>query len=252
MKVKNNKYYPALVAAGTALLIIAAPWLAYIVFLVPAGLLILLSSDEHMGGNKLLLKSAYVLTALLAGFGISALINNGNMAAALASALTVSLAGITYLFFIKYNKNKLGQFTFLIFYLGFQYLQIKFFAPLHPVFLADAFQSSFGWTHYTGYLGIEVWIIWIGLNLYTAFFRVERIVIPSLIFAALIFLGGILIADEMQQNAIGKIQMLELYSTGSASKRYQENAEWLARTAAWVSALMIVLTFVSFKTKKSR
>jgi hypothetical protein len=250
LKVTNHNINPVLVTTISALLIIVAQWIPYFIFILPAAILLVIDTNEKTEFKNILKKSVLIFLALAIGFTSISLINNTNIIGGLASSLTGTLAVITYLLFNKYNNNKLGQITFLIIWLGFQYLLIKTAAEINPLFLADSFASTFGWTKYTGYLGIEVWIFWIGLNLYTAFFRTDRIVYLSVIFALVIFLAGIFLTFNGDEQGILKDHMLTLYIDGSATPEYLRQAEWMARTAAWVSVLLIVLTFVSFKTRK--
>lgn len=251
MKARDYKANLFFVAAITTLVIVVAQWVPYIIFIAPAGLLALVETDPASGYKTIFYRSLFVFISLLIAFGLLAFINESHLAGAFDSAFAGTLAVITYLLFKKFNNNKLGQLTFLIIWMGFQYLLLKIAAEITPLFMADSFYKAISWTHYTGYLGMEVWIFWIGLNLYTAFLRTDRIVILSIIFAVAIFLGGILFASNIQADAISKDQMLELYINGTAELPYLERGEWMARTSAWVSVLLIILTFVRFKTRKA-
>jgi hypothetical protein len=175
----------------------------------------------------------------------------------LAHILTISVMAIIYtLPFIGYVYvkqilgPKTGVFLIVIFWSALEYMVLKISASSELIFLSDLIQMKPEWMRWTsraGYLGGSVWILTSNLIIEYSF-RNEKFRWFFL------FLGIAVIAGPIIYGYLGPIQstdrstMLSLYNGGTlASKEYSDKGEWLARTFAWVSVLILLIAIVRQK-----
>jgi hypothetical protein len=177
----------------------------------------------------------------------------------------VALAGlyalpfILFLFSRKGGGPLTGHFLILIFWLAGEYLLIKLLVVLNiylttvPLFVADMLAARpewFKWNAQAGYLAVSAWILasnWFGYRLISK---------PFSIFNILIFLvavaGPIGISYLVSSESISRENVFELYRSVSVTETsgYAMHGEWIGRTCAWVSVLVLLFSFVKLKTKK--
>ena len=166
------------------------------------------------------------------------------------------------LFFItnKFSKNRLGLFTIIFFWLGYDYLVLELYPQCSIFFLANIFNELplVRWSHYTGFMGITAWILIANLLLYYVFFKGNAIFKGkirwlSLVYALIIIfipamVGAYFLRDTL---AITWHEMIDLYARNivQSDPVYTERGEWVGRTAAWVSILILTYSFVKQKVK---
>jgi hypothetical protein len=106
------------------------------------------------------------------------------------------------------------------------------------------------WNFNAGYLAASLWILLCNLLLYIAVFK--QGIRAGWLAAALLLITVPAIYSQLiiHSAGINKGQMISLYSAAkSGTGHYARVGELTARTAAWVSLLILLLAFVRNKTK---
>ena len=175
----------------------------------------------------------------------------------LSHILTISIMAILYtLPFIGYVYvkqilgPKTGIFLIIIFWSAIEYLVLKVVPSDQLIFLTDFIQMKpewLRWTYRTGYLSGTVWILSVNWFIELAF-RNEKFRWSFLVLALIIIAGPIIYGYLNTIGVPDRAMMLSLYNNGTvASAEYTERGEWLARTCAWVSVLVLLFTVVRQK-----
>lgn len=178
-----------------------------------------------------------------------------------------SVVGLAFLYslpFILFVLSRVGggsltiNFLIVIYWLAIEYLILKGLSVFHidpgtrPVFIGDFMlyrPEWLSWNLQTGYLSVSMWILisnWIGYVLISKPFRWMVLALMLLIIISPIvysfFAGGM---------GITRTDMLMLYSTDTTGvSAYSQYGEWIGRTSAWVSVLVLLFSMVRHKTKK--
>jgi hypothetical protein len=155
------------------------------------------------------------------------------------------------LFALTGNVNKLAL---VFFWLAFEYLELKFFPDKGVFFLADAVYSKtewLRWTNSTGYLGASLWILLANYFLYLALLR-NGLRVAYLVVFLIVIVGPILYSYTLQSDYVARLNMLLLYMGDPAPTAgdYNERGEWIPRTAAWLSVLILLSTIVKNNIRK--
>jgi hypothetical protein len=168
----------------------------------------------------------------------------------LAQGILFTLVFAGYHFTFQNLGNRTGKFTVIIFWLGLEYVLLK--TPWRQDFstVADALQlqpSWWRWNIHTGYLGLSLWVWIVNLIFYHAVFRTNQ-------FNWMLFMAGLLAVAgpslyssvTMNTPAINREQMIALYSntTETLNVNYANRGEFVTRTAAWLSVLILLLALV--------
>ena len=174
----------------------------------------------------------------------------------LAQAIVLTLAFAGYAFSYQSLGSRLGKFTIIFFWLGLEYLMLKLPWRNDFYFLADALQLQSSWWNWNaelGYLGISIWVLIVNLIFYLAFLKSSPINWFLVALGVLLMVGPVIYSIfYLDEVGLNREQMIALYSDGTevVSKNYKNRGELIARTAAWVSVLIILLAFVKNKIKK--
>jgi hypothetical protein len=126
--------------------------------------------------------------------------------------------------------KRVGKLPLILFWLGIEYLILKF-SDDNGFILADAIRSKqdwLRWTAYTGYAGASLWILAVNLCLYLTLFRNWK-------YAALlviVIVGPILYSYSLPPDR------------GLKMEPHEGTGEWIPRTAAWISVLILLSVFV--------
>lgn len=167
----------------------------------------------------------------------------------LAAGLFAAFRSVQHL-----THNRLNKFTLVIVFTAVEYVLVKLMIHANPVFLADILSHKPEWTRWnisTGYLGTSLWIMAINLLFYQAIFQSKQINILLSLLGLLCIVLPILYSLNLENNAVTKEEVLQLYSgTPGADNTYALHGELISRTGAWVSILIIIFTLVRIKTKK--
>ena len=176
----------------------------------------------------------------------------------------VGLALVFTLPFVLFVFSRVGggpltsNFLIVIYWLAVEYVLLKIISALqinpgtYPVFISDLLINRpewFRWDAKTGYLAVSFWILltnWIGYQLISKPFRWMLLVILILIVAGPLAFGYWSTAVGITRN-----DMITLYTSNeTAISSYALHGEWIGRTCAWVSVLVLLFSSIRFKTKK--
>ena len=175
--------------------------------------------------------------------------------ASIIQAIGFTLAFAGYGFVHQSLGPRAGKITIIIFWLAIEYIFLKLQWPTDNLFLADAIQLKtdwLNWTFHTGYLGSSLWILLANLILYLAVFKSGRINWIWLILFLGLLAAPILFSFTSKLSAINREEMTALYSNSPEDFKpvYLKRGEFIPRTAAWISALIIIFALVKNKTQK--
>lgn len=250
---KAGKINPYLLFIIAAVLMSAGFLMGPFPVLIFAGVAPLFAIADHADGehfwNKLELVGVALAIALFSAhfFRMETLV--GSILQAIA--LTIGFAAFGYT--RQALGARLGKLPLIFFILTIEYLMLKGRLGSSVVFLADSIQLKpqwIRWTQETGYLGVSFWILVSNLLLYLAIFR-GTISIPFLVMFVVVVAGPIIYSYTLESEVVKRQDMVQAYTTGRGDSGYYFlNAEWIPRTATWVSALILLFAFVKSYTKK--
>lgn len=194
-----------------------------------------------------------VLLGLSIAFFAGSLFEFSLLTSILAQAILYTLAFLGYTFVRKNLGSGVSIITLPIFWLAIEYFLLKWF-PFPVNFLADLFLLKTEWTRWnsaTGYLGASLWVLTSNTLLYQAVLTEKKV---NQVFVVLFFLvvaGPILYSYTLSDDFISREEMLRLYTLPTHDlSNYSLRGEFIPRTAAWVSVLILLFTFVKRKTTK--
>ncbi|MBN8576786.1 MAG: hypothetical protein J0L66_07565 [Cytophagales bacterium] len=257
MAKKINKRFHAWILFALAVLLLAAAWLmkSFPVLIFAALSPLFAISDQAKEQPSPWYRFELILIASAAGLWAAASFSASALVPVLLQAIAFTLVFVAYVFAHKNLGPKLGKFTVIFFWLGLEYLALKLPWAAQVHYLANALVLKaewYRWTIYTGYLGVSLWILVANLLFYFSLFRPEGF--SALFFGAavVVVLAPLFYSLQTAGAAITSTTMLEFYTTTSTSlpEKYLQRGEWVARTAAWVSVLILMLAFVKNYTRK--
>ena len=151
--------------------------------------------------------------------------------------------------------SRLGKFTIIFFWLGLEFLFLALPWREQTIFLADALslhENSTQWTHYVGYLGISLWILVVNLVFYLSFFQTKTFRVYLFILAIVLIILPPLLSYQLETPGVNRLQMISFYTSESNILDAQnlKQGELVAKTSAWVSVLVVLLSFVKYQTQK--
>ncbi|MBL7871987.1 MAG: hypothetical protein JNM78_10275 [Cyclobacteriaceae bacterium] len=173
----------------------------------------------------------------------------------LTQAILLTLTFVGYSFAFQNLGSRLGKFTIIFFWLGVEYLFLALPWKEQTIFLADALRLYPGWTNWTqyiGYLGISLWILVVNLVFYLLFFQTKPFRMYLFILAIGLIILPLLLSYQMDTPGVNRIQMISLYTHESNILDAQNlrQGEVAAKTSAWVSVLVVLLSFVNYQTQR--
>ena len=155
--------------------------------------------------------------------------------------------------FLRSLGQQAGIFTIVLFWLALEFIGLKA-APGDTIFLADLLHLKPVWVRWnlaTGYLGASLWILLCNAFLCKAWMTGDKFNWLFLILFVLTVTTPMAYSYTLDENALDKAQMVRFYRHNDIQglpEAYIRNAEWIARTAAWVSVFMVLYSFVRKKT----
>ncbi len=171
----------------------------------------------------------------------------------LIQAITFTLAFVAYSFAYQNLGSRLGKFTVIFFWLGLEFIFLNLPWREQTIFLADSLSLVPGWvnwTHHTGYLGASLWVLTVNLVFYLSFFHKGTFNVYLFILAILLIAIPIVLSYQMDTLGVNRTQMISSYSYKSNILQGKSTGELVARTATWLSVLIILLSFVKNQTRK--
>lgn len=174
----------------------------------------------------------------------------------LVQSIFFTLSFLGYTFVRKTLGSQVSIITLPLFWLTAEYVLLKW-SPFPVNFLADLFFLKPGWTAWnqaTGYLGASLWVLTCNILLFQAVLTEKKV---NWMFIGLFILsvaGPIIYSYYAASNGaqvVTREEMMQLYSPLPAvNNDYSLNGEFIPRTAAWVSVLILLFTLVKRKTAK--
>lgn len=226
------------------------PWL---IFLGVAPLMALPEPTESSTGS-ILEKMELVLLALTIPLLVYAWLIEIPVVNAFAIGILFTLSFVGHAWVRRVLGVRSGKITLILFWLAAEYLVLKI-APQRGVFLADALAQLGGWMRWnshTGYLGATLWILVINWCAYLAVLQSNGLRWPWAILGFGLLAGPILYATSLTNSPISRELMINLYANkvSDADVIYLARGELVVRTATWLSALILLFTFVRQQTRK--
>ncbi len=195
-----------------------------------------------------------ILLGIAIAFFASTLFSINQLASTTLHAIFCSLPFLGYTFVRKQLGAGVSITTLILFWLSLEYLILKWH-PVTPIFLADMLSLKASWTTWnssTGYLGSTLWILVSNTLLYQAILTERKVNWIYLGLFGLSIIVPIIWSYSMDNHAIiSREVMLSLYeSEQSNNEAYANKGEFIARTSAWISVLILLFTLVKRKTSK--
>jgi len=257
-KKNNTTHISVWILFAAATLLLSAGWLMksfpVLIFIGIAPLFAIsdIAKDKETPWNHLEL----ILLSLAVSLFCASFLDTSQLIVVLAQAIVLTLAFAGYAFSYQSLGSRLGKFTIIFFWLGLEYLMLKIHWRSDVYFLADSLELQSSWWKWNaeiGYLGISIWVLVVNLIFYLAFLKSSAINWYLVVLAVLLVAGPVVYSIVyLNEPGLNREQMTALYSDGTEaiSKNYKDRGELIARTAAWVSVLVILLAFVKNKIKK--
>jgi hypothetical protein len=253
MAKKNSIGTPYLFVGGTILFSLAwmmpsFPLLAFIGFAPFIAIAANNRKEKSMWSSLEL-----VLLGLSISFFAGILFSFDLLASVLAHSILFTLSFLGYTFVRKSLGPGVSIITLSIFWLTTEYILLKW-SPFPVTFLADLFFLKPEWTAWnpaTGYLGASLWVLITNTLLYQAVLTEKKVNWIFVVLFLFTVIGPIIYSYTITDDPITRDQMTQLYSSSSnETDDYNLNGEFIPRTAAWVSVLILLFTLVKRKTTK--
>jgi hypothetical protein len=250
---KNNKVNPYVLSLMGSALLAAGFLMGPFPVLIFAGLAPLFALVDYAEGDFFWNKLELVAVALFVGF-FGAHAFSSQLVPAIFQAIGVTLGFAAFTFTRQALGARLGRMPLIFFLLALEYVALKTGLGSAAVFLADALRFKADWVRWTaetGYLGISLWILMANHVLYVALFR-AGISIGWLVVFLIVVCGPIIYSFSLSGPGIDREMMLMAYRPGQGEMagEYSVGGEWVSRTAAWISALVLVFAFVKSYIQK--
>lgn len=192
-----------------------------------------------------------ILIGLAVSFFAAFAFHSDSIIAAIILAIVFTLPFIGFAFVHEHLGSRTGKFIMIFIWLGLEYLLAKLQWPAKALFLADSLSgwpNWFRWNSETGYLGVSAWVLASNWVIYTGTLR-NGLNWPLVILGIAIIAGPIFYSITLETKPILRDTMMELYSNDSVTgSGYAAKGELVARTCAWVSALVLVFAIVKSRT----
>jgi len=253
---KENKLSPLILFLIATVLLTAGWLMKSFPILIFAGFAPLFALTDQIKKESVFWESfEWILIALCASFFAAHFYSLLLLPTVLIQGIAFTLPFIAYKFAKQSLGDRLGKLTILFFWLGTEYLFLKLHWPANSLFLGDALSLHMDWQRWnshTGYLGASLWILLVNLILYYSYFKTGKMNWPLFILFLITLTGPIVFSYLSPEVVISRETMISFYDNNEIPflARYEQRGEFIPRTAAWISALILLFAFVKNKTKK--
>jgi hypothetical protein len=253
-KNKTNPYVLFLIAA---VLVVAAWLMRSFPILVFVALSPLFAIADHAEEDNIRNKLDLVGVALALGFWAAHFFETSSITWSMFQAIAFTLAFVVYAFARQNLGARLGKLPLVLFWLALEYLFLKL-PPFktESLFLADGLALKpdwFRWTIQTGYIGVSCWILFSNLIFYHAAFQ-KGFQLPYAIGFCVVVAAPLIYSYTLNEPGIERGTMEALYAHLEQPQDipafYLGKGEWTARTAAWISVLIVLFALVKSNTRK--
>lgn len=223
-----------------------------LIFLGLAPLLAVAESTDK--NDSIFEKMELVLLILAIAFMTRAFMHHSSVVMALVSAIGFTIAFVAHAWVRQTLGIHAGKITLIIFWLAVEYVFLKVVSS-NGLYLADTLSLQGSWTRWnphTGYLGSSLWILLVNACWYMAFLQGSGIRFGWMVVGILLMAGPLSYGYTLAGPPITREIMINLYENLPADLdvTYLARGEWVVRTAAWLSTLILIFTFVKHQTKK--
>jgi hypothetical protein len=253
---KENKFHPFVLFIIAASLLTAGWLMKSFPILIFFGFAPLFALSDQIKKEDVFWESfEWVLIALCVSFFAAHFFSVSLLPSILIQGIAFTLAFVAYTFSKQSLGDRLGKLPILFFWLGIEYIFLKIQQPAHSLFLGDALSLQMKWqrwnTH-TGYLGASFWILLVNLMLYYSYFKTGKMNWVLFILFLITLTGPIVFSYLIAEEPITREMMISFYQKEEIPSllTYEQRGEFIPRTAAWISMLILLFAFVKNKTKK--
>ncbi|HRI79705.1 MAG TPA: hypothetical protein PLR06_09245 [Cyclobacteriaceae bacterium] len=197
-------------------------------------------------------KMEWVLLSLVVFFLSSHSFDFNFIVSSLAYAILFTLPFAGYVWVRQTLGSRAGKISIVLFWLALEYLLLKLF-PASSTYLADALRlepSWVRWNIHTGYLGSSLWILITNYMIYQAFLSIQPFRWHWILLAVIFIASPVVYSYSLDISCLTREDMLNLYSGNSMTNNvmYLARGEFVVRTAAWISTLILLFTLVKSQT----
>lgn len=252
---KNKTLSPLLLATASTVLLTGGWLMSFFPLLIFLGLAPLFAIVERVDARgQVLEKMEYILVAFSISLGTFAFLRGQSIAFALVASISCTIVFAGFSWVRQTLGNRTGTITIIIFWLAMEYLFLKVY-PERSFFLADSLLLPGGWvkwTAYTGYLGSSLWILVVNWCLYQGLLRENGLLLAWIVAGIIAWIGPLVSSYFLTTSPIVRQDMVNLYSALPAHTDvvYLARGEWVVRSSAWLTALILLFTLVRRQTRK--
>ena len=199
-------------------------------------------------------KMEWVLLAQVISFLAARQFDFSYTVSSMAYGILFTLPFIGHVWVRQVLGNRVGKITIVLLWLALEYVLLKI-RPGDCVFLADALRLQTDWMRWsihTGYLGASRWILMTNWLVYQALLSEKPFQWHWISLMVGFLAGPMAYSYLLEGQSIGRESMMNLYSGKSIVEdvTYLARGEFVVRTAAWLSTLILLFTFVKSQTTK--
>ncbi|MBI3218256.1 MAG: hypothetical protein HYZ44_01965 [Bacteroidetes bacterium] len=210
-------------------------------------------ADQARENDDFWINTEFILLSLASCFLAAFAFNFSHLVGVLILAITFTLSFVIYTFCFQQLGSRLGKFTILFFWLATEYILLKLPWRNETIFLADILilkKEWLSWTGHTGYLGGTLWVLLTNLFLYMTIFK-GSFHKGRLALTIITLIAPAIASYFIEAKAIPRIEMMSLYDSGKSTiVQYAKQGEFITRTSAWISVVVILLALVKNQTSK--
>lgn len=252
---KENNYSPLLFFIAAAILLTGGAMITSFPILIFFGLAPLFAlTDRAIDTSTIFEKMEWVLLALTAYFLAIHSFDLSYIVSAILYAILFTLPFIGHVWIRQTLGPRAGKITIILFWLAIEYALLKI-RPLETNFLADTIRlhpNWMKWNIHTGYLGASLWILLTNLLVYHTIFSESPFKWYWIILTVIFLLGPVAYSNFVNFNSLTRKDLVNLYDNKLIVEdvTYLARGEFVVRTAAWISTLILLFTFVKSQTTK--
>lgn len=234
---KTQKINPYILAAISAVLLAAGWSMRSFPVLIFAAIAPLFAITDHADEKNFWNKIELVAVV----FGIGMIVQfwaygDVPVISVVLQSMAVGFVFLAYTYSRRGLGNGLGKLSLILFWLAMEYILLKFFLNHGVSFLGSALNAKrewLYWTKWTGSLGVSLWVLIANWVLYLGLLK-NGLRIPYLLLFLIVIVGPIFYSYTLRAD----------FAKGTA------DGEWIPRTAAWISVLILLSAIVKDYIRK--
>ncbi len=252
---KEASYHPALLVLAGGLLTSGAWLMGPFPLLIFIGLAPIIALTDRAQNTATVWETMeWPLIGLSIFFLAARHFDFSYIVSSLALAIAFTLTLVAHVWVRHTLGPRAGKLTILLFWLALEYVLLKTF-PDHAIFLGDTLKLVphwMRWNTHTGFLGGSLWILLTNLAVYQAVMSKEPFQWPWIASAVICLTAPFAYSYGLKTSPLTHDDMMNFYTTSGAvtDLTYLARGEFVVRTAAWVSTLVLLFTFVKHQTSK--